>query len=117
MIRGTVVHGDGRGRILGYPTANIDVPVASTKLGPGVYAALAMLQNESYLAALVIHEAIDKIEVFFLNYEGPDFYGKTIAVEAVQRVSGLERLDSENELKEKIASDVDLVRNYFVEKG
>ena len=99
MICGTVVHGDGKGKGLGYPTANIDVPVASTKLKPGVYAATANLNNETYSAALVIHEFWDKIEVYFLEYRGTDFYGSEITVDAIQRVSGLERLDTDEELK------------------
>lgn len=117
MIRGTVIRGEGRGKGLGYPTANVNVPVPSTKLGPGVYAAFAILRNKSYLAALVIHEVVDKIEVFFLDYQGADFYGEEIAVEAVQRLSALERLDTEEELKEKIENDIDLVRRFFAEKG
>ena len=117
MIRGTVVRGEGKGKGLGYPTANINVSVASTKLSPGIYASFAILRNQSYLAALVIHEVLDKIEVFFMDYQGPDFYGEEIAVEAVQRLSALERLDTEEERKEKIENDVELVREFFAEKG
>ncbi|MBP7992413.1 MAG: riboflavin kinase [Candidatus Magasanikbacteria bacterium] len=116
MIRGTVIKGEGLAKKMGYPTANIDVSVANTQLKPGVYAAFAILHSQSYLAALVIHE-IDKVEVFFLDYVGADFYGEKISVEAVQKVSAIERFDSVEELKEKISSDVEMVRQYFVEKG
>ena len=55
-VTGTVVHGDARGRTIGFPTANlsgIDVVIPA----PGVYAALATVDNMTYDAAIHIGES------------------------------------------------------------
>lgn len=113
MFRGMVVHGQKIGRTLGYPTANLDIPVKKTKFAPGVYAAHATLNRIQYKAALVIHSTLDKVEVHFFEYTGPDFYGVIISVDPVQKVSEIETYETEEALKEKIDADVMLVRRVF----
>lgn len=116
MLTGIVIHGDGFGRTLGFPTANIPATKAATYFKPGVYAAWATLGTVKYKAALVIHDKYIKVEVFFLDYHGEDFYGDLISVDPLARLSALERYDSIDELKTKIASDVEIIRDYFVQK-
>lgn len=116
MLSGSVIHGDGFGRQLGYPTANIPSTKAATFFQPGVYAATVHLGSEKYKAALAIHDKHLKIEVFLLDYQGPDFYGVSITIDPMQRLSGMEHYDSIEELKEKITSDVEMVREYFAHK-
>lgn len=116
MLRGTVIHGDKRGRILGFPTANLDVSIKQTKHAPGVYAAVAELHGAKYPAALIVHQFRDKIEVYFLDYSGPEFYGEFLEVEPKQRVSAMEKAVSVERLIEKIQSDVEAVRSYFAEQ-
>ncbi len=116
MLSGSVIHGDGFGRQLGYPTANIPPTKAATYFRPGVYAASVTLGSEKYKAALAIHDKHSKIEVFLMDYEGPDFYGVYITIDPLQRLSEMEPYDSVDELKDKIASDVEMVREYFAQK-
>lgn len=117
MLRGIVVHGDGLGRGLGYPTANLDVHRTQAKFAVGIYAAEAELRRKTYRAALVINNDPWKVEVYFIDYRGPDFYGEEVRVWPIQKVSQLERYDSLDELKEKIAADVALVNEFFAERA
>ncbi len=109
MIRGKVIVGNRLASELGYPTANLDIGVSSTQLSDGVYAAWASLRGQKYAAALIIQRAVKKVEVHLLNYNGNDFYAEQIEVQAVQRISEIERVDSAA-LKQKISEDVELVK-------
>jgi len=110
MLEGTIIRGDGIGRKLGFPTANIDITPEKVRFESGVYAALAYLGEQEYYAALVIMLDPWKVEAHLLNYEGEDIYGHALQIEPVQRVSALERYDTQEELKAKIARDIGMVR-------
>lgn len=110
MFSGIVVQGEAIGRTLGFPTANIDIPVAKTKLRDGVYASTVTLAGKQYVGALAIKASDERVEVFLLNYEGDEFYGSDIRVEPIAIVSEYEMYHTQQELKEKITNDVHLVR-------
>ncbi len=110
MFKGKVITGDGIGRTLGYPTANLDTPKHDIKLTGGVYAVFATCGNRTYPAALVLQEDPWKVEVYLMNYEGGDIYGRMIEVDPRQKVSELEWFESQEELKKKIAKDIVLVQ-------
>ncbi|PIR76822.1 MAG: hypothetical protein COU32_00040 [Candidatus Magasanikbacteria bacterium CG10_big_fil_rev_8_21_14_0_10_42_10] len=113
MFGGIVIHGDGVGGTLGYPTANIDCPSKDVHFDPGVYAAKATYQGKVYKAALVIMKTPWKVEVHLLDFDGSDIYGQELRFEPIQRVSALERYDDIEELKEKIARDILSVQQVF----
>lgn len=118
MLSGKVVNGEGIGKHLGWPTANLDISPSTTHLKEGVYAAKAYFRSVEYAAALVISikEKKTKIEVYLIDYVGDDFYGETLAVEPIQQVSQLELKDSEEELKEKIGADMELIRDVLYDR-
>ncbi len=113
MLAGPVVHGDGIGKKFGCPTANLSLRRTQVSLHSGVYAATAVLNRNTHKAALVIQDKPWKIEVHLLDYDGPDFYGQHLSIEPVQKVSEIEAYDSEDELKEKIQADLQLVRDFL----
>ncbi|PIR75525.1 MAG: hypothetical protein CO030_02865 [Candidatus Magasanikbacteria bacterium CG_4_9_14_0_2_um_filter_42_11] len=113
MLGGKIIRGDGIGRTLGYPTANINIDPEKVHFDAGVYAARATLLGTVYKAALVIMQHPWKVEAHLLDYTGDDIYGQDIQFEPVQRVSTLERYDTMDELKRKIAKDIALVREVF----
>lgn len=113
IIEGTVVHGDGIGKTLGYPTANLDVEPDETPYKNGVYAAHAEMRGVKYPAALVINGMQKKVEVHLLVYSGEDCYGERMFVEPIQKVAEIERYDSMEELKEKIKNDIETVEKIF----
>ncbi len=111
MFSAKIIHGDGYGRVIGYPTANLDITPTDTKLRQGVYAATATLDGQTYDAALVVHSPErKKVEVHLLEYSGDQCYGKVLDVEPIQQVSRMNyALNEEEELKDKIIHDISLV--------
>lgn len=110
QIRGRVVHGDGRGRSLGYPTANLtDV---ETLLPPdGVYAGWSDVDGKVFPAAINIggnptfdeHER--KIEVHLIGYQG-DAYNAHLHVNLLAEIRGVMKFDSVETLTNQIKTDV-----------
>ncbi len=83
---GTVVPGEGRGRPLGFPTANLR-PSGLEVLPPrGVYAATAELRGKTWPAVLnlgtcpTFQGKETLLEVHLIGYEGDDFYGESLEV-------------------------------------
>lgn len=110
MFGGIIIHGDHLGKGLGFPTANLDLKKSDIKLSPGVYACYAWLNKKKYQSALAIQSTTWKVEVYLLDYDGEDFYGKYLEVEPVQKVSEMQEFVSREELMRKIIEDVGKVR-------
>lgn len=116
MIVGTVIHGDGVGKQLGYPTANLDVDTKKIAYSAGVYAAKAVFDTSEYDAALVINKDRDKLEVHLFGYEHDDFYGESLSVDPIQKVSEIEEWESEEALLAKIHNDITMIQQFFYDK-
>ena len=109
---GTVIAGDGRGKTLGFPTANIAVSDARKILpGNGVYAVKAMVDGISHHGLMSVgvlptfydHHA-RVCEVFIYDFAG-DLYGRTVTVECVQRIRGEKKFASSEELVKEMNND------------
>ena len=113
-VTGVVVHGDHRGRELGYPTANLaDVSVAVP--ADGVYAGWlsgADGTGERLPAAVSIGTNPTfggtgrRVEAYVLDRTGLDLYGDTVAVDFVARLRPTERFDDVAALVVQMADDV-----------
>jgi len=109
---GEVVHGDKRGRELGFPTANL-VPDESLSVpGHGVYAALT---NGVVSAVNVgVRPTFETgrgllVESYLIDWSG-DLYGQTIEVEFVKRLRGERRYDTVETLVAQMHLDVEEAR-------
>lgn len=115
FVRGKVVHGDGRGRALGFPTANLSV--AENVLLPlgGVYAGRVFLGGEPLPAVMnlgtrpTFGPGGQSFEVHLLGFSG-DLYGAEILVEFIDRLRTERRFSSRDELVEQIQLDVAAAR-------
>ena len=111
-IAGTVVPGDGRGRKLGFPTANLRVD-DSDKLIPaeGIYACYVTVPAGRFMGALHIGPrptfpgAGAAVEVFLLDFDG-ELYGCEIRLELIERLRPVAAFDSADELAEQMRVDV-----------
>ncbi len=112
-ICGTVVQGDGRGRSLGFPTANIQ-PVSKHKVIPadGIYAVLVHLDTARYKGLLNIGDrptfsntSARTIEAHLFDFEG-DLYTQSICVEFVGRIREEMQFASSDELTAQIKEDL-----------
>ena len=114
QIEGMVLEGEGRGRQLGFPTANLDM-VQALIPGNGIYAAWATIEGETYPSAVCIGENVTfggqflKIEANLLDFER-DIYNKHMTLDFIDRVRELIRFDSPEQLIEGIRQDVTRVR-------
>jgi len=110
------VAGDRRGRKLGSPTANLRIG-ADVGLADGVYVGTVELEDGTRHSAAVsvgrrphYYEAGERlVEAYLLDFDG-DLYGQKIRVEIGTLVRGQRSFESEEELVEQIASDVEAVR-------
>ena len=114
-VEGVVVHGDARGRTIGYPTANIQVTPWAAVPADGVYAGFACWSGRRQPAAISIgtnptFEGRDRrVEAFLLDFD-EDLYGEYMAYEFTHRLRPTLRFDSVAELVTQMAADVEATR-------
>ncbi len=117
-LTGRVVHGAGRGRTLGFPTANLDT-VLTVVPGEGVYAGRVELDARHYPAAVHIGsnptfgDAAQKIEVHVLDFEG-DLYGRQLSVDLLARLRDGVHFSSPQALLNQLQDDLARSRSLFV---
>jgi riboflavin kinase/FMN adenylyltransferase len=116
-IRSTVIHGEQRGRELGYPTANLD-PNGLEGLIPadGVYAAWATIDGERYAAATSIgnnptFEGVPQkqVEAHLLDQQ-LDLYGRQLTLEFVEYVRPMNKFESMDALATQMHLDENRIR-------
>lgn len=116
-LHGPVVHGDSRGRELGFPTANISYPPEKILPSNGVYACRAWVAAEPYQAAINVgvrpqfHDGSGAplVEAYLLDFDG-DLYGQDVALEFHARLRDERKFSSVAALLNQIRQDVGLTR-------
>ena len=115
-IRGMVVRGDGRGRRLGFPTANLWVPVNGKLVPPpGVYAVRGGLRRGVVGGAIHIGPrptftgCPPTVELHLLDFEG-DLYGEEIRVEFIRFLREVRPFASASALVDQLRADVEATR-------
>jgi riboflavin kinase/FMN adenylyltransferase len=110
-VDGTVVSGDRRGGTLGFPTANLAVEPALLVPCYGIYAGSAGGHRAAVSIGVNPHYGGEerKIEAFLLDFDG-DLYGRRLVVELWERLRDERAFESEADLIEQIARDVEATR-------
>ena len=113
-LTGTVTHGRGVGRTLGFPTANIDL-AQTRKMLPkeGVYAVrIGDCKGMANLGDAPTF-GMDKslLEVHLIDYQG-DLYGKTVTAEFLHRIRDIRRFGSAGELQAQLNKDIEEARQW-----
>ena len=109
-LRGQVVSGDQRGRVLGFPTANLS-GIDTLIPAPGVYAGYMWLAARKLQAAihvganLTFDQQDPRVEVHVLNFS-EDLYGQQVQVEFIDRIRDSARFDSPQALQAQLKADV-----------
>lgn len=123
-LSGTVVHGDKRGREIGYPTANLDVTRPLVIPADGVYSAFLRHRDALYPAAVSIgtnptfEGVVDRrVEAFALDEEALDLYDEHIDLDFVDFIRPMLKFDGLPELLEAMAGDVTTARAHFADLG
>jgi riboflavin kinase / FMN adenylyltransferase len=110
-VEGIVVRGDGRGRALGFPTANLDVPKELLVPPDGVYAGWTRDRRAAVSIGTNPHfDGVERrIEAHLLDFDG-DLYGERLVVEVWSLLREQRRYDSLEELVAAIGDDVESTR-------
>lgn len=121
-VMGTVVHGDHRGRELGYPTANLTQDAEGMIPADGVYAGwltrVALDDDQERVLPAAISVGTNptfegtqrRVEAYVLDRTDLDLYGEQVAVEFVERLRPTLKFDSVEELLTVMADDVQRCR-------
>lgn len=110
-LEGEVVHGDGRGRTIGFPTANINVWDQQVLPAKGVYAGWVVVGDEKFMAVANVGNRptfggkVITVEAYLLDFDR-DIYGQTIAFDLVARLRPELKYDSVEDLVAQIKRDV-----------
>ncbi|MGH7393859.1 MAG: bifunctional riboflavin kinase/FAD synthetase [Candidatus Rokuibacteriota bacterium] len=117
-VAGEVVEGAGRGRTLGFPTANVR-PERPVLVPPGVYACHAQGDDDAHSAVVNIgvrptfgeHELV--IEAHLLDFTG-SLYGRRVRLEFVARLREEQKFQGAEALREQIVRDIAAARGLLV---
>jgi riboflavin kinase/FMN adenylyltransferase len=119
-LHGPVIHGDGRGRTINVPTANIAYSPEKMIPAKGIYACWAYLNEQKYLAAINIgtnptftpdKETLN-VEAHLLDFHR-ELYGEDVRLDFVARLRDELRFDSVDGLLEQIWKDVEMTRTFL----
>lgn len=120
-LEGIVVRGDGRGRELGYPTANLSTARYAAVPSDGVYACWFVHAKPGNARPRRLRAAVSvgtnptfsgrerRVEAFVLDLD-EDLYGQRVGLDFVARLRDMERYDTVEALVEQVGKDVELTR-------
>jgi riboflavin kinase/FMN adenylyltransferase len=119
-ITGQVVKGDQRGRLLGFPTANLRCPLDKVIPLNGVYVTRVQWQKEELKAVTNVgirptftsQEAQPIIEVHILDFD-VQIYDEFLTVEFIEMIREEKKFLGVDELKSQIQKDIEIARKYF----
>ena len=110
-LPGRVVRGAGRGRGLGFPTANLEVEAGRAVPGDGIYATWALVEGRRFPAATSVGVrptfggGARAVEAHLLDFHG-ELYGTTVTLEFVARLREERRFESPQALAAQMERDV-----------
>lgn len=117
FVTGPVIHGDGRGRKINVPTANIEIPPGKLLPANGIYATWAWVKGKRYAAATNVGVRptftpdlpSPAVEAHLLDFDG-DIYGQDLRLEFVDYLRPEEKYNSVEALLVQIARDIEKTR-------
>jgi riboflavin kinase/FMN adenylyltransferase len=113
-VSGPIIRGDGRGRTIGIPTANMDVPLEKVIPANGVYACWALVGGERHKTVVNIGvrptfttgEVAPRVEAHLLEYDA-DLYAQVLTVEFMERLRGEQKFSGIDALLAQIKTDIE----------
>ena len=117
VLRGEVVLGDQRGRLIGFPTANVMPDPSAVIPARGVYAGFVHVGDQRYAActnvgvAPTFDRAESRVEAHLMDFDG-DLYGRVVDVSFAKRIREERRFSGIDELTAQIRRDVAEARHF-----
>ena len=115
FITGTVIHGREVGRTIGFPTANIEIPLQKAPLKEGVYATTVQVKGEIYHAITNYGKAptfgVERIllESYLVGFNG-DIYNENIKVNFEKFIRGVVKFNNSEQLIKQLNEDLKVIR-------
>ena len=117
-LSGPVIHGDGRGRRIKIPTANVDYPKQKVIPSNGIYVCWATIGTDKFMAATNIgfnptftpDKKTPSLEAHLLDFDR-DIYGQEVKLEFVARLRDELKFNSVDALLEQIHDDINKTRD------
>lgn len=102
-ISGKVIRGKGKGKILGFPTVNLEL---KDEIKNGVYKGKLEIGSKKFDAAIFIKNGV--LEAHIIGYSG-DLYGKVIEIEIGEKIRDVMKFESNEDLIRQIKKDIDFI--------
>ena len=121
-LRGPVVRGAERGRVIGFPTANMAITPDRVFPAFGVYVTRAHIGGRTYMGATNVgikptfDEERPNVETYVLDFK-EELYGHELRIELLHRLRGEKKFSGVEALTAAIQTDVNAVRSYFAQRG
>jgi riboflavin kinase/FMN adenylyltransferase len=119
MLRGPVLHGDERGRMIGFPTLNVGISADRWLPPNGVYVTRATVGDREFRACTNIGirptfegDQRRMVETHLLDFEG-DLYGQVVTIELLHRLRPEQKFNGVDELTAQIQRDLQATREWF----
>jgi riboflavin kinase/FMN adenylyltransferase len=125
VLRGKVIHGDGWGRKMGYPTANLDRRYFARHPVPkGVWACKVKVSKSlshqvtkggrKWLRGIAVIGVKNKVEVYIIDFD-KNIYGRHCEAEIFQKIRSLRKYRSPRALAVQIGRDIEMARRVYYE--
>jgi riboflavin kinase/FMN adenylyltransferase len=117
-MRGIVEHGDQRGRTIGFPTANVGMPVSFVIPAEAVYAGLITAADGVVRPTAIslgrrptfYPDGLTLLEAHVIDFDG-DLYGQHVSVQFVDKIRDQRRFEGPEELGAQLRADVETARD------
>lgn len=116
-VSGTVVHGDHRGRELGFPTANLSLSNSYVIPADGVYSGVLHANGQPLPAAISVgtnptfNDVFDRrIEAHVIDHQGLDLYEQTVDLDFIGHIRGMEAFSDIDQLITAMNRDVGIAK-------
>ncbi len=115
FISGNVIHGREIGRTIGFPTANVEIPLQKSPLKEGVYATAVQVKDKTYRAITNYGKAPTfdftrvLLESYLLDFNG-DIYNEKIKVNFEKFIRGVVKFDRPEQLIKQLNEDLKVIR-------
>lgn len=115
IIKGKVIRGKGRGRKLGFPTANFKI---YKEISQGVYISVAKLRERPYNSLTFIGNAKTfdekeiRAETYILDFN-KNIYGKFLTIRLIKKLRGNKKFKEVDELIKQMDKDLETAKEYF----
>ena len=120
-MHGVVEPGDQRGRTIGFPTANVGMPVSFVIPAEAVYAGILTADDVARPTAISLGrrptfypDGLTLLEAHVIDFQG-DLYGQGVKVQFVEKIRGQRRFGGPTELAAQLQRDVETARTMLVD--